>query len=85
MRSLIPSFRLPAVPDMGNLDQGWLRCSNEEFLMFEEFTVWNIGFGLCFPLTSYERRGTGWAQGIAYKQRDTAESDLVVDFTYVRS
>ena len=27
------------VPDMGNLRQGWLCCSNEEFLMFVELTV----------------------------------------------
>ena len=27
------------VPDMGNLHQGWLCCSNEEFLMFIELTV----------------------------------------------
>ena len=38
------------VPDMGNLRQGWLCCSNEEFLMFVELTVWNIGLAkkCCF-------------------------------------
>jgi len=85
LRAISPLNLHGTVPDMGNLDQSWLHCSNEEFLMFEEFTVWNIEFGLCFPLTSYEIRGTVWAQGIAYEQRDTAESDLVVDFMYVRS
>ena len=30
------------VPDMGNLCQGWLCCSNDEFLMFVELTVGNI-------------------------------------------
>ena len=39
LRAVSPLNLHGTVPDMGSLDQGWLRCSDEEFLMFEEFTV----------------------------------------------
>ena len=39
LRAVSPLNLHGTVPDMGSLDQGWLRCSDEEFLMFGEFTV----------------------------------------------
>ena len=84
LRAVSPLNLHGTVPDVGNPHQGWLHYSSEEFLMFEEFTFEILG-SVCFPLTSYEIRGTVWTQGISYEQRDTAESELVVDFMSVRS